>query len=195
MTHKFGVPVGAPGQFTPPANITQIAGTTINAASGDAADFAQGSVLQRVMAEGFLFNPATPGWEKARTPTKFNGIQTQSVTGTSTIWTPAAGKKFRLMGWKIIVSGNATLAVAAEAIGAIQDNATPIYTPTNFNQFGFFVPAAAGTGVLWDSGWVILPGNGYLSSAANNPLTVGIGGPAGNLTAGHVYVFVAGTEE
>ena len=52
------------------------------------------------------FNGAT--WDRARLPTVF---KTASTNGTSAVvWTPAAGKRIRLMGYSI--SGNATAAAA-----------------------------------------------------------------------------------
>lgn len=124
-----------------------------------------------------------------RIPTKFNtAIATNA--GNTAAWTPAAGKKFRLMRYQLELTENATLAVAALITVKFQDNVT---------DFGFqhdqLIPAAAGAvaGEAWRSGWIDL-GNGYLSLVANNVLNFNISGAA-NLTAGQFRVNTCGTEE
>jgi len=124
-----------------------------------------------------------------RTPSIFKTAAATN-TGNTAAWTPAAGKKFRLMRYQLELTENATLAVAAVLTIKFQDNVT---------DFGFqhdiFVAAAAGavSGEAWRSGWIDL-GNGYLSLVANNVLNFNISGAA-NLTAGQFRVNVCGTEE
>lgn len=133
--------------------------------------------------------PGTALWNAVRTPNKF---LTASVTnfGNTAVWTPASGKKFRLMRYQLELTENATLAVAAVLTVKFQDATT---------DFGFqhdiFVAAAAGavSGEAWRSGWIDI-GNGYISALANNVLNLNISGAA-NLTAGSFRANVCGTEE
>jgi hypothetical protein len=111
------------------------------------------------------------GWDRLRTPNIWKTIAAVAVTaGTpQTVWTPAAGKKFRLMGFAV------SLTVAGSVI--FDDNAVGteiIRTPL----------LAAGTGIASPP-----MGNGFLSAAANNVLQVNVS------ATGSVSGFVYGTEE
>lgn len=124
-----------------------------------------------------------------RTPAIFKTASLINA-GNTAVWTPASGKKFRLMRYQLELTENATLAVAAVLTVKFQDATT---------DFGFqhdiFVAAAAGavSGEAWRSGWIDI-GNGYLSALANNVLNFNISGAA-NLTAGNFRANVCGTEE
>jgi hypothetical protein len=120
--------------------------------------------------------------ETVRTPTIFKSIQCNTAAATA-IWTPAAGKKFRIMGGIITTSG--WLAAAAETIVTLLDQAGAIGL-----AFNFVLPAAA-TALSACIPFDLKP-NGYLSAAANNVLNATL---SGNLTGGHVMVSVWGTEE
>lgn len=104
-----------------------------------------------------------------RTPDKFIPLNAVSIAAEATLWTPAAGKKFRLMGFSLAsgtVGGGITL----------KDNTagtTILIVPTA-------TVAVAVNGNL---------GNGILSAAANNVLT-GTGIATETVTG---YLF--GTEE
>lgn len=125
-------------------------------------------------------------WDRLRTPNVFKSLTTAAV-GPTALWTPGAGKKFRLMRFKIDVSSNAIAAAGAGKIIALLDNAT------NMNlDHSVFVPAAAvAVTPLLSTGWIDL-GNGILSAAANNPLNVTL---STALTGGDVRIIAAGTEE
>lgn len=115
-----------------------------------------------------LFNGAT--WDRQRTPKVFTRVPLTAVTAgvALTVWTPAGGKKFRLMGFAL------SLSVAGHM--HMLDSATTILsTPA--------MPASDGS-----SGPFVL-GNGILSVAANNPLKVDVS------ANGSVVGFVFGTEE
>jgi hypothetical protein len=132
-----------------------------------------------------VYNGAT--WDRLRTPTTF---KTASVTalGNTALWTPGAGKKFRVMRFKIDVTAQVAAAAGATLVVGLQDAATDISLSTSV-----FVPAASvttGYGAF-TTGWLDL-GNGYLSTAANNVLNVNL---SSALTAGAVRVTVCGTEE
>ena len=109
-------------------------------------------------------------WDRARTPNVFINLNNVAINAETTIWTPAAGKKFRLMGYSLTsgtVAGNVVL----------KDNTagTTIFT----------LPFGAAAVPL------ISPpmGNGILSAAANNVLTAT--GAATQTLSGVIF----GTEE
>lgn len=87
-----------------------------------------------------------------------------TAAGSTAVWTPAAGKKFRLMAFEVNVGTDASLAAAGTQTIRLLDGATRIWGVQLQMQ------AAVSTGVTAESHVVVLPGNGYLSSAANNVL-------------------------
>ncbi len=110
-----------------------------------------------------------------------------SASGNTALWTPATGKKFRLMRYCISMSGQAILAVGGLLTVKLTDGATDIA-----QNWRFFVPAlsvGAIGGVF--SPWVDL-GNGILSGAANNVLNINL---SAALTGGVINVICAGREE
>jgi hypothetical protein len=136
------------------------------------------------------FNGTT--WDRARTPSIFKTVSVAAtVVGNSAVWTPAAGKKFRLMRFQVTGQGLAATATGVVTV-SFQDAAVAISQGTYDND----VPAVAGvvTGVNDISkGWVDL-GNGILSSTANNVLNFNISA-AGAGTVGTYRINVCGTEE
>lgn len=115
----------------------------------------------------WAYNGAT--WDRLRTPNVFKTFNLAASSAEQTLWTPAGGKKFRLMGFTISI---ATL--AANLI--LRDNTAGA---TIFQTGGVV-------------GSVITPagmGNGILSAAANNLLTIQAG--AVSALTGTVW----GTEE
>lgn len=133
-----------------------------------------------------LYNGAT--WDLARSPHVFKtGVA--SALGNTTIWTPAAGKKFRLMAYSIELTGDATLAAAGLDEITLTDSGVAIGQGVSAR-----IPAAS-AGVLGNvplSGGMRQLGNGYLSAAANNVLQVNL---SVALSAGEVRVNAIGTEE
>lgn len=125
-------------------------------------------------------------WDKQRTPLTFK-TATATASGNTAVWTPTSGKKFRLMGYIIYVTNDASLASAGDIDITFQDATTGL-------GFGFslFVPSAAGTTIGQnDSKWISL-GNGYLSGTANNVLNVNL---STALATGKVRITAIGTEE
>jgi hypothetical protein len=127
----------------------------------------EGDDGQRISGAGSLL------WDGAvtrreRTPNVFKPQSAVLITTETTIWTPASGKKFRLMGYHLVcsVAGNIVL----------KDNTAGTTI--------LVIPSAAG-----DGGTFVMLGNGILSAAANNVLTAT--GPATGTLSG----FVFGTEE
>lgn len=115
-----------------------------------------------------LFNGLT--WDRQRTPLVFVTLNAVAITGETTIWTPAAGKKFRLMGYVLetgTIGGNVLL----------KDNTA--------GSTIHIVPFGAANGVITSPPM----GNGQLSAAANNVLTAT--GTATQTLSGTIF----GTEE
>jgi hypothetical protein len=131
--------------------LKQVGGIDLAALLADAdamANLAAG--VLPVQARNVLFNGAT--WERWRNPNVFKSPSAVVITSETTIWTPGAGKKFRLMGG-VITQGVVTGAIT------FKDNtagATIIIIPPN--TIGVAIAFALG-------------GNGFLSAAANNVLT------------------------
>jgi hypothetical protein len=117
----------------------------------------------------YLYNGNT--WDRARTPAIFKPQSAVSIAAEATIWTPASGKKFRLMGGNVASSvvGNVTLrdGTAGTIIAVVPCGVANVAYP-------IFGPNA---------------GNGILSALADNKLTAT--GPALSTLSGVVF----GTEE
>lgn len=121
-----------------------------------------------------LLNPVAPYefdgtvWNRRRQGNRQNSFNALAIAAETTIWTPAAGKKFRLLAWHLIssVAGNIILR---------DGTAGPII---------FIVPSGAG-----GSGVFVVISGGKLSATANNLLTAQ--GPAASTLSG----FTWGTEE
>jgi len=130
----------------------------------------------------FIIDPGT-GSAATRTPTvyRYNG----DAAGGVTVWTPAPGKKFRLMGGVITLAGPA-LAAAGINNFLLQDGGT-----ANIMVFTFYCPLAAASLSTVVIPFTI-PGNGYLSAQVDNPLIIGL---TSNLTAGRWELSCWGTEE
>lgn len=107
--------------------------------------------------------------DMVRTPNVFKTIAAVAVTAATplTIWTPTAGKKFRLMGFAL------SLSVAGSVI--LLDSAAEILR-TPLMAAGVGQPSAAF-------------GNGILSALANNTLKIDV------TASGSVSGYVFGTEE
>ncbi len=110
-----------------------------------------------------------------------------TVAGNTVLWTPAGGKKFRLMRFSIGVSGANTLAVAGNEVITFQDAAVAMPFRADVQ-----IPGAAVTGEDFISPWIDL-GNGFLSATANNALNINLGTA---IAAGPgVTITTCGTEE
>ena len=109
-------------------------------------------------------------WSSVRTPSVFKTLSAVVITSETAIWTPAAGKKFRLMGF-CLTQGVLTGAVTIKDGTA---GTTILIIPQTTIGVAFASPPM---------------GNGILSAAADNVLTA-TGATAETLTG-----FVFGTEE
>ena len=127
-----------------------------------------------------MANPTTPSvgvcllawngatWDRIRSPNIFKDLNAVAIGTITTVWTPASGKKFRLMG--------GTISVSAAGSVLFEDNAaaTTIFRTPKL---------AADTPYTFD-----VPG-GKLSAAANNVLKATLS------VAGNVTGTLWGTEE
>jgi hypothetical protein len=114
-----------------------------------------------------VFNGAS--WDRARGPVVFRDVAGTITAGVgSTIWTPASGKKIRLMGWMLSLS-------VAGAVLFGDNSITPfLRTPDMAAGVGLAAPPL---------------GNGLLLAAANNVLKIDV------TATGVVRGFVFGCEE
>lgn len=123
----------------------------------------------------------------ARVANVFKGVQA-NASGDTAVWTPAAGKKFRLQGFRIQIGGDATISPAATVTFVLRDNVTAIA----FTKIVIYVPVAVTPGEVYQSPWLFIPNGGILSAAANNVLNMNL---SAALAAGNVQVATMGTEE
>lgn len=103
-----------------------------------------------IVVSTMLFNGAT--WDRPRTPNVFKTFSLAASSAEQTIWTPTAGKKFRLMGFVLTIN---TLAATV----TFRDNTA---------GSTIFVTAGPAASVIEPSGL----GNGILSATINNVLTI-----------------------
>jgi len=143
-----------------------------------------GTSVLKIIAEKYSYNGAS--WDRERTPNVFKTV-TVTAAGSTAVWTPAAGKKFRLMGYSISVTGNAVQAVAGNFEAVFLDAAADIGQGDSE-----YVPAAALNAFGSSKTGAVNLGNGHLSAAANNILNISL---SAALTAGEVRINVWGTEE
>lgn len=126
------------------------------------------------------------GLEAVRTPTHFRNFAAINA-GNTAVWTPAAGRRFRLMGGLVCVTAGCTFAAAAGNVFEFYDAAAS----TDICYFAFWVANAAGSTPVVTFPFDLRP-NGYLSAAINQVLNANLNA---TLTAGYVSGFVFGTEE
>lgn len=127
-----------------------------------------GNNNNRPLLSGYLYR-GDATWDRPRTPVVFKVINNAIGAGAdSTIWTPAAGKKFRVMGFSF------TSSVATDVLLKDNTGGTVIYRQNFPAAVPFALPSL---------------GNGILSTAANNVLA------ASMVAAGTLTGLVWGTEE
>lgn len=134
------------------------------------------------------FNNLTGLLEYPRTANVFH---TASLAADGAIWTPSASTlKFRLMGFDISVTSEAAISGGAtECVIALLDGSTDIGL-----SWTVYIPAASVAAPFGCQkiATIALPGNGILSAAANNVLTLDV---ETSLTTGKFIVNAWGTEE
>jgi len=149
------------------------------------AQVAAQSGLIGVVSRSQVYNGAT--FDRAREANVFKTAQA-SVAGSTAVWAPVAGKKFRLLGFTISLTENATVAVAGVVTVSLLDAAGAIAI-----AYDVYVPtvALASVGTAFDI-TVDLGKLGYLSALANNVLNADL---SVALTTGNFRINVRGTEE
>lgn len=181
-----GTTAGVAQFFANPASITlsQVTADTELPAAATVADALTNPSAPQVAADGMAYNGVS--WDRLRTPTTFKTV-TATASGDTALWTPAAGKKFRLMRYIVHVTGGAAMASGGDLDIVLRDAASSL----NLGH-SLYVPASGGTALGgFSSGWINL-GNGPLSAAANNVLNVNL---SAAITGGKVRVTCCGTEE
>lgn len=128
------------------------------------------------------------GYSSPRMPTVFKQAST-AATGSTALWTPASNNKFRLLGYRVQVTGLAKAAAAADLKINLLDGAADI---GQANYVTVQTTALTLDGNAYDSGWVNLGEFGVLSAAANNVLNLNL---SFALTGGLVNVNTQGVEE
>lgn len=137
-----------------------------------------GSATMPTQNRGAFYNPSTGLYETLKALTVIKP-QIATAAGYTTVWTPTAGKKFRLLGYAVQVPSTATSAGGSDVNLADQG--------VNIGQL---CSIGATTGAFAYS--VTLPGAGYLSLAANNLLRLNL---SAAFTAGGVIFTAWGCEE
>ena len=130
---------------------TVVAVATADGASNTAGFFADSAGSNRPVPNyPYWYNGLT--WDRPRTPNVFKTFSLAASSAEQTIWTPTAGKKFRLMGFVLTIN---TLAATV----TFRDNTAGTT---------IFVTAGPAASIVAPSDL----GNGILSAAANNRLTI-----------------------
>lgn len=189
MTRKFGaVTMNAQTLGSVPQFNLDLAGATVLGTSDNGDGGIGLSTAVPVRASTALWDPATAGWDRLRTPTIHKASGLVTAAGSTAVWTPQSGKKFRLMAYFITVLNVSLMAAAGIEVLDLLDSATSL---NQNHQLG--LPAAAGAaGPPLYAQLVWFAGNGFLSAAANNVLNLSVGTA---LTGGGVLVDAWGTEE
>jgi len=116
--------------------------------------------------------------EYVRTPTTFK-VGTATAAGLTAVWTPTAGKRFRLMGGTFSIGSDVTTVGGATI--QLADAGS-----------GFMIMARVGLNSTGQGYSFQLPGNGYLSTAQDAVLNCNL---SAALTAGQAAFSLYGTEE
>jgi len=134
-------------------------------------------------ASQYVVNKTFAQMEVVRTPSIWKSVETAVAAATTDLWTPAAGKKFRVLGGTVCMGG--TIAAAAKrSLTLIEETAGTV-----IGSFGIDIPILGGNiAVPFD-----LRPNGFLASTADKKLQVVTAGAT--YVTGSDWVSVWGTEE
>lgn len=133
----------------------------------------------QTISESYAYNGAT--FDRVRIADVFKTV-VATAGGNTAVWTPTSGKKFRLMGYTLSISG--TMTATGTNVLQLTDGLS-----VTIAQHAATVTATTPTG---DTQIGCDFGQGYLSIAANNVLEVHLGTA---MATGGVYVNAWGTEE
>lgn len=137
-------------------------------------------------SQGTLVNNVSGTPEAQRTPTVFKYGNLTTGAMSMTVWTPVAGKKFRLLGYTLDISNDIAEAALDTAV-LVRDGGNIIFDHACTIPAVSIATVAGGKSII-----VVLNGNGYLSTVINQTITVTVGA---NLTAGRITMTAWGTEE
>jgi hypothetical protein len=175
-TTTYGLPTLAVGYVWTGTELDRRAALLSNADGQSAAQTGLAGAVSRNQG----YNGAT--WDRVRVPNVYKSVLV-TATGDTTIWTPAAGKRFRLMGYS--VQAAATIALAGIGLLKLLDGAS-----ATIEQHALFFGGTASA-----ANWIGINSNlqnGYLSAVADNVLKVNLDvTPA----TGRISINVFGTEE
>jgi hypothetical protein len=143
-----------------------------------------GPMFQAILP--YIYNGTTAAWDRLRTPITYNTAQVRNA-GSTSVWTPAVSKKFRLMRYQIQLTDNVSQMNGGIVTLTFYDGSL---IPLNL-QHDFYIPAAPAGGSVYQSPWIDL-GNGILSNAINNVLIANL---SNTLTNGNIRINVCGSEE
>lgn len=162
--------------------------TTSNTYTAMAPNFSVGGIIRFAPLAIVPFlgtNASTGPLSVQRTPNIFKTAQV-SLAGVTAVWTPTAGKKFRLMRYQIQLTDNAAPWNGGVITVTFFDAASSLNI-----SYDFYIPASAAAGNAFVSPWCDL-GNGIISAAANNVLGANLSMALQN---GNFRINVCGTEE
>lgn len=170
----------ATGPLNLQVNIAGIGGVGVVTSSDGMAN----QNIQPIAAYNAFYNGST--WTRQRIATILKS-NVANAAGDTAVWTPASGKRVRLIRYQIEIPNSATMATAGELTVKIRDASTEIS-----RQHTIYIPSTPGSTLgAWRSGWIRC-GNGYLSSTANNVLNVNL---SSALTSGKITINMEGIEE
>jgi hypothetical protein len=169
---------------------TVVNGQAAGASDGVANTFS--SLFSTPYTMAYAPTGTTSVWDRLRTPTIVKTVQT-AANGSTALWTPTSGKKFRLMRMTVQVSANSTLAARGILTVKLLDSAADLNITADvyLGQTAIAADTNPQPVELLGGRWIDL-GNGLLSAAANNVLNVNL---SAALTNGAVRVICCGTEE
>lgn len=127
-----------------------------------------------------IYNPVDRTMAMQRACTQVIGSAAISGAGATALWTPASGKRIRLMGFSVIV--NPATTTAAGSLVTLKRGST------TFDDVIYLGVAALAVPARWAG---LLPPNGYLLDV-DEVLNVDLSAAC---TAGGIYINVWGTEE
>jgi hypothetical protein len=129
---------------------------------------------------------------RVRTPATFK-TASATASGDTAVWTPASGKKFRLMRFKLQVTANAYLAARGVLTITLRDGTTDLNLTHDvyLGQTAIAADTNPQQTPLLETHWIDL-GNGVLSASANQVLNINL---SAALSGGNVRVIACGTEE
>jgi hypothetical protein len=178
----FGVETLAVGDFQLAFNGSTWDRVRVGAAN---ADGLTPNSVGNLLTVAQLFGWDGAAFDRVRVANVFKTVST-AAAGLTAVWTPAAGKKYRLMGYTIDVAG--TLAATGTQVLTLRDGAATVIKNHVANLIQTQTASISGG----DSHMGADLGQGQLSAAINTTLNINLGTA---MASGAVTVNAWGTEE